>query len=166
MTTTATHHGTSVDSSAIVSIGSGARWKTPCSSRPWNAAGAASETGTVVGAEKGVATRPAPGAKRCGAVTAGAFGANGREDPPPAPPEPPEEPPPLVGAAGTAGEVVGREDLMARVWDVNWFGSTKTLDVHIRSLRKKLGDDPADPTYIETVRGVGFRLIAPEVAAP
>ena len=65
-----------------------------------------------------------------------------------------------------AGEVVSREDLMARVWDVNWFGSTKTLDVHIRSLRKKLGDDPADPTYIETVRGVGFRFIAPEVVAP
>ncbi len=65
-----------------------------------------------------------------------------------------------------AGEVVGREDLMARVWDVNWFGSTKTLDVHIRSLRKKLGDDPANPTYIETVRGVGFRFVAPEVAAP
>jgi DNA-binding response OmpR family regulator len=64
------------------------------------------------------------------------------------------------------GEVVGREDLMARVWDVNWFGSTKTLDVHIRSLRKKLGDDPADPTYIETVRGVGFRFITPEVPAP
>ena len=59
-----------------------------------------------------------------------------------------------------AGEVVSREDLMARVWDVNWFGSTKTLDVHIRSLRKKLGDDPATPTYIETVRGVGFRFIA------
>jgi DNA-binding response OmpR family regulator len=65
-----------------------------------------------------------------------------------------------------AGEVVSREDLMARVWDVNWFGSTKTLDVHIRSLRKKLGDDPGDPAYIETVRGVGFRLIAPEVTAP
>jgi DNA-binding response OmpR family regulator len=65
-----------------------------------------------------------------------------------------------------AGEVVGREDLMARVWDVNWFGSTKTLDVHIRSLRKKLGDDPANPTYIETVRGVGFRFATPEVAAP
>jgi DNA-binding response OmpR family regulator len=65
-----------------------------------------------------------------------------------------------------AGEVVGREDLMARVWDVNWFGSTKTLDVHVRSLRKKLRDDPASPTYIETVRGVGFRFIAPEVAAP
>jgi DNA-binding response OmpR family regulator len=65
-----------------------------------------------------------------------------------------------------AGEVVGREDLMARVWDVNWFGSTKTLDVHIRSLRKKLGDDPTHPTYIETVRGVGFRFITPEVPAP
>jgi DNA-binding response OmpR family regulator len=65
-----------------------------------------------------------------------------------------------------AGEVVSREDLMARVWDVNWFGSTKTLDVHVRSLRKKLGDDPANPTYIETVRGVGFRFIAPEVVAP
>jgi DNA-binding response OmpR family regulator len=62
--------------------------------------------------------------------------------------------------------VVGREDLMARVWDVNWFGSTKTLDVHIRSLRKKLGDDPTHPTYIETVRGVGFRFITPEVPAP
>ncbi len=72
----------------------------------------------------------------------------------------------LAELARHAGEVVGREDLMARVWDVNWFGSTKTLDVHIRSLRKKLGDDPAHPTYIETVRGVGFRFIAPEVQAP
>ena len=72
----------------------------------------------------------------------------------------------LAELARHAGEVVGREDLMARVWDVNWFGSTKTLDVHIRSLRKKLGDDPANPTYIETVRGVGFRFVAPEVEAP
>jgi two-component system response regulator RegX3 len=61
-----------------------------------------------------------------------------------------------------AGRVVTREDLMARVWDVNWFGSTKTLDVHIRTLRRKLGDDSSDPTYIETVRGVGFRLLVPE----
>jgi two-component system, OmpR family, response regulator RegX3 len=65
-----------------------------------------------------------------------------------------------------AGQVVTREDLMARVWDVNWFGSTKTLDVHIRSLRKKLGDDSADPRFIETVRGVGFRLAGPEVVEP
>jgi two-component system, OmpR family, response regulator RegX3 len=59
------------------------------------------------------------------------------------------------------GQVVSREDLMARVWDVNWFGSTKTLDVHIGWLRRKLGDDPGDPAFIETVRGVGFRFAAP-----
>jgi two-component system response regulator RegX3 len=65
-----------------------------------------------------------------------------------------------------AGQVVKREDLMAEVWDTNWFGSTKTLDVHIGWLRRKLGDDSADPTYIETVRGVGFRFAAPEVEEP
>ena len=68
----------------------------------------------------------------------------------------------LTELARNAGRVVSREDLMARVWDVNWFGSTKTLDVHIGSLRKKLGDDPATPAHIETVRGVGFRLASPE----
>ena len=47
---------------------------------------------------------------------------------------------------------------MADVWDENWFGSTKTLDVHIGLLRRKLGDDPADPRFIHTVRGVGFRF--------
>src|SRR3954466_15884162 len=57
-----------------------------------------------------------------------------------------------------AGEVVTREDLMARVWDENWFGSTKTLDVHVRWLRGKLGDDPATPRFLHTVRGVGFRF--------
>jgi len=65
-----------------------------------------------------------------------------------------------------AGRVVKREDLMAKVWDVNWFGSTKTLDVHIGWLRRKLGDDPSRPHYIETVRGVGFRFAAPEVEGP
>jgi DNA-binding response OmpR family regulator len=61
-----------------------------------------------------------------------------------------------------AGRVVTREDLMSRVWDENWFGSTKTLDVHIGWLRRKLGDDPAAPRFIHTVRGVGFRFRAPE----
>jgi two-component system, OmpR family, response regulator RegX3 len=65
-----------------------------------------------------------------------------------------------------AGHVVKREDLMSEVWDVNWFGSTKTLDVHIGWLRRKLGDDPGSPTFIETVRGVGFRFAAPEVEGP
>jgi two-component system response regulator RegX3 len=58
------------------------------------------------------------------------------------------------------GNVVTREDLMSRVWDTNWFGSTKTLDVHVRWLRRKLGDDPASPRFIETVRGVGYRFAA------
>ena len=61
-----------------------------------------------------------------------------------------------------AGRVVKRMDLMDEVWDPNWFGSTKTLDVHVSSLRKKLGDDPAEPRYIKTVRGVGFRFASPE----
>ena len=56
------------------------------------------------------------------------------------------------------GDVVTRDELMSRVWDENWFGSTKTLDVHIGWLRRKLGDDAANPNWIETVRGVGFRL--------
>ena len=56
------------------------------------------------------------------------------------------------------GRVVTRETLMSDVWDENWFGSTKTLDVHIGWLRRKLADDPSDPRYIHTVRGVGFRL--------
>ena len=57
-----------------------------------------------------------------------------------------------------AGSVVSRERLIDEVWDVNWFGSTKTLDVHVSSLRRKLGDDSAAPRYIHTVRGVGFRF--------
>jgi two-component system, OmpR family, response regulator RegX3 len=57
-----------------------------------------------------------------------------------------------------AGRLVKREKLMDEVWDPNWFGSTKTLDVHISSLRRKLGDDSAAPRYIHTVRGVGFRF--------
>ncbi len=61
-----------------------------------------------------------------------------------------------------AGRVVRRTDLMDEVWDTNWYGSTKTLDVHVSSLRKKLGDDPTEPRYIKTVRGVGFRFASPE----
>ena len=64
----------------------------------------------------------------------------------------------LAELTAHAGTVVSREDLMSRVWDENWFGSTKTLDVHIRWLRQKLGDDPASPRFIHTVRGVGFRF--------
>ncbi|HXV05135.1 MAG TPA: helix-turn-helix domain-containing protein, partial [Solirubrobacterales bacterium] len=72
----------------------------------------------------------------------------------------------LARLARDLGEVVTREDLMSDVWDVNWFGSTKTLDVHVGWLRRKLGDDPNRPTWIETVRGVGFRFAAPEDERP
>jgi DNA-binding response OmpR family regulator len=68
----------------------------------------------------------------------------------------------LERLARDAGRVVSREQLMTDVWDTNWFGSTKTLDVHIGWLRRKLGDDPAAPHWIETIRGVGFRFRGPE----
>jgi two-component system response regulator RegX3 len=59
-----------------------------------------------------------------------------------------------------AGSVISRERLIDEVWDTNWFGSTKTLDVHVSSLRRKLGDDSQNPRFIHTVRGVGFRFSA------
>ena len=57
-----------------------------------------------------------------------------------------------------AGSVVTRERIMSEVWDEHWFGTTRTLDVHMSSLRRKLGDDANDPRRISTVRGVGFRF--------
>ena len=54
--------------------------------------------------------------------------------------------------------MVTRERIMAEVWDENWFGSTKTLDMHVSWLRRKLGEDAADPRHLVTVRGVGLRF--------
>jgi DNA-binding response OmpR family regulator len=62
----------------------------------------------------------------------------------------------LAFLADDAGAVRPRQELLENVWDPHWYGPTKTLDVHVASLRKKLGD----PGWIETVRGVGFRLRA------
>jgi DNA-binding response OmpR family regulator len=56
-----------------------------------------------------------------------------------------------------AGEMISREQLMEEVWDVNWFGSTKTLDVHVSALRRKLGELGEDPNRITTLRGRGYR---------
>jgi DNA-binding response OmpR family regulator len=56
------------------------------------------------------------------------------------------------------GRVVTREQLMREVWETSWFGSTKTLDMHISGLRRKLGDDAGQPRHIATVRGLGFRF--------
>jgi two-component system response regulator RegX3 len=64
----------------------------------------------------------------------------------------------LVLLADDPGAVCNRTRILEEVWDPHWYGPTKTLDVHVASLRKKLGD----PGWIETVRGVGFRLRAPD----
>ena len=59
-----------------------------------------------------------------------------------------------------AGSVVGRDTLMREVWGSESLGSTKTLDMHVSWLRRKLGDDANSPTYITSVRGLGFRFEA------
>jgi DNA-binding response OmpR family regulator len=56
------------------------------------------------------------------------------------------------------GAMVTRREILAEVWDPHWYGTSKTVDVHIASLRKKLGN----PKWIETSRGVGFRLSVPQ----
>jgi len=61
-----------------------------------------------------------------------------------------------------AGSVVTRDRLIDEVWDPNWFGSTKTLDVHVSGIRRKLADNPNKPRYLHTVRGVGFRFSSPD----
>jgi two-component system, OmpR family, response regulator RegX3 len=67
----------------------------------------------------------------------------------------------LAFLAEDPGAVCGRQQVLEEVWDPHWYGPTKTLDVHVASLRKKLGD----PRWIETVRGVGFRLRVPADAS-
>lgn len=57
-----------------------------------------------------------------------------------------------------AGDAVTRETIFREVWDTAWTGSTKALDMQVSSLRRKLGEDPADPTHLHTVRGVGYRF--------
>ena len=60
----------------------------------------------------------------------------------------------LAMLARDPGAVVSRRSLLDEVWETSWYGSTKTIDVHVAALRRKLGD----AGWIETVRGVGFRL--------
>jgi two-component system response regulator RegX3 len=62
----------------------------------------------------------------------------------------------LAALARDPGAALSRRRLLEEVWQTSWYGSTKTIDVHVAALRRKLGD----PGWIETVRGVGFRLRA------
>jgi DNA-binding response OmpR family regulator len=64
----------------------------------------------------------------------------------------------LAALVNRAGQVVTREELMTEVWDEHWYGSTKTLDVHVAALRRKLDDDGHGLVAITTLRGVGYRL--------
>jgi two-component system response regulator RegX3 len=67
----------------------------------------------------------------------------------------------LACLAEEPGTVLMRQDLLDQVWDPHWYGPTRTLDVHVASVRRKLGE----PRWIETVRGVGFRLGSPDPIA-
>ena len=70
----------------------------------------------------------------------------------------------LARLAGDAGNAVSREALMADVWDAHWYGSTKTLDVHVAALRRKLAlaAGPDAPPAITTLRGHGYRMERPD----
>jgi DNA-binding response OmpR family regulator len=65
----------------------------------------------------------------------------------------------LAALAGTPGRVFSRRQLLERVWGYDFFGDERVVDVHIRSLRSRLGDDAASPRLIATVRGVGYKFV-------
>jgi two-component system response regulator RegX3 len=56
-----------------------------------------------------------------------------------------------------AGRVMTRETLIDRVWGADYYGDTKTLDVHIKRLRSKIESEPANPTRLVTIRGLGYK---------
>jgi DNA-binding response OmpR family regulator len=64
----------------------------------------------------------------------------------------------LAALSGRPGSVLSRRQLLEAVWGDSWVGNDNIVDVHIGHLRRKLGDDPAQPRYVTTVRGVGYRM--------
>ncbi|MCY3862328.1 MAG: response regulator transcription factor [bacterium] len=66
----------------------------------------------------------------------------------------------LVELASNSGKVLSREVLLEQVWDLGYFGDGRLVDVHIRRLRTKIETDPANPRYVVTVRGLGYKLQA------
>ncbi|MDB5099910.1 MAG: DNA-binding response regulator [Cyanobacteria bacterium RYN_339] len=64
----------------------------------------------------------------------------------------------LAMLMSTPGRVFSREELLEQVWGLDFYGDTKTVDVHIRWLREKIEEDPSSPKYVQTVRGFGYRL--------
>ncbi|MBZ0316837.1 MAG: response regulator transcription factor [Anaerolineae bacterium] len=59
------------------------------------------------------------------------------------------------------GKVVTRGEIFDQIWGTDWLGDTRTLDVHIRWLRTKIEDDPGNPVYLQTIRGIGYRFDDP-----
>ena len=66
----------------------------------------------------------------------------------------------LVALAARPGRVWSRTQLLEKVWGYDFYGDDRVVDVHIRTMRKALGDDPVEPRYIATVRGVGYKFLA------
>ena len=66
----------------------------------------------------------------------------------------------LATLAGAPGRVFTRRQLIENVWGWDFFGDERVVDVHVRNLRSKLGDAAADPEFVGTVRGVGYKLVA------
>lgn len=64
----------------------------------------------------------------------------------------------LCELADEPGRVLSREELLQRVWGYDYFGDSRLVDVHVRRLRKKVEDDPGQPTVVTTVRGMGYRM--------
>jgi DNA-binding response OmpR family regulator len=64
----------------------------------------------------------------------------------------------LAYLVANAGRTVTREQIMHAVWEGEWYGSPKTLDMHVLALRRKLGDDAKAPRHVVTVRGIGLRF--------
>ena len=67
----------------------------------------------------------------------------------------------LAAFAGAPGRVFTRRQLIERVWGWDFYGDERVVDVHVRNLRKALGDPADDPRFVGTVRGVGYKLLAP-----
>ena len=61
--------------------------------------------------------------------------------------------------AASPGRVLSRVQLLEKVWGYDFYGDERVVDVHIRTMRKALGDDPLEPRYIATVRGVGYKFL-------
>lgn len=71
----------------------------------------------------------------------------------------------LTALAANPGRVLSRVQLLEKIWGYDFYGDERVVDVHIRTMRKALGDDPLSPRYIATVRGVGYKFLPARVTS-